>query len=71
VVDKCVFQKIKDKCFENYNNCESNMLSEKIISNECQTVPARKKSTLNDMIGLVKAEGDAVESKKQAQKGLK
>lgn len=47
------------------------MLSEKIISKECQTVPARKKSTLNDIIGLAKAEGDAVESKKQAQKGLK
>lgn len=30
----------------------------------------RKKRTLNDIIGLVKAEGDAVESKKLAQKGL-
>ena len=34
-------------------------------------VRPRKKRTLNDIIGLVKTEGDAVESKKQAQKGLK
>ncbi|HEX7575940.1 MAG TPA: AbrB/MazE/SpoVT family DNA-binding domain-containing protein [Candidatus Methanoperedens sp.] len=34
-------------------------------------VQPRKKRTLNDIIGLVKTEGDAVESKKQAQKGLK
>ena len=34
-------------------------------------VQPRKKRTLKDIIGLVKAEGDAVESKKQAQKGLK
>lgn len=33
-------------------------------------VQPRKKRTLKDIIGLVKAEGDAVESKKQAQKGL-
>ena len=31
----------------------------------------RKKRTLNDIIGLIKADGDAVESKKQIQKGLK
>lgn len=34
-------------------------------------VRPRKKRTLKDIIGLVKAEGDAVESKKRAQKGLK
>ena len=34
-------------------------------------VRPRKKRTLNDIIGLVKAEGDAVESKKRAQKGFK
>ncbi len=34
-------------------------------------VQPRKKRTLTDIIGLVKAEGDAVESKKQVQKGLK
>jgi len=34
-------------------------------------VHPRKKRTLNDIIGLVKTEGDAVESKKQIQKGLK
>lgn len=34
-------------------------------------VHPRKKRTLNDIIGLVKSEGDAVESKKRAQKGLK
>jgi len=34
-------------------------------------VQPRKKRTLDDIIGLVKAEGDAVESKKRAQKGLK
>ena len=34
-------------------------------------VQPRKKRTLNDITGLVKAEGDAVESKKRAQKGLK
>jgi len=34
-------------------------------------VQPRKKRTLNDIIGLVKAEGDAVESKKRAQKGFK
>jgi hypothetical protein len=31
----------------------------------------RKKRTLKDIIGLVKAKGDAVESKKRAQRGLK
>ena len=34
-------------------------------------VQPRKKRTLNDIIGLVKSEGDAVESKKRIQKGLK
>ena len=34
-------------------------------------VQPRKKRTLKDIIGLVKGEGDAVESKKQIQKGLK
>jgi bifunctional DNA-binding transcriptional regulator/antitoxin component of YhaV-PrlF toxin-antitoxin module len=34
-------------------------------------VQPRKKRTLNDIIGLVKTEGDAVESKKRIQKGLK
>lgn len=34
-------------------------------------VQVRKKRTLKDIIGLVKAEGDAVESKKSLQKGLK
>ncbi len=34
-------------------------------------VQPRKKRTLNDIIGLVKTEGDAVESKKGIQKGLK
>ena len=33
-------------------------------------VQPRKKRTLKDIIGLVKAEGDAVESKKRVQKGL-
>lgn len=31
----------------------------------------RKKRTLKDIIGLVKAEGNAVESKKRLQKGLR
>jgi bifunctional DNA-binding transcriptional regulator/antitoxin component of YhaV-PrlF toxin-antitoxin module len=34
-------------------------------------VHPRKKRTLKDIIGLVKAGGDAVEAKKQVQKGLK
>ncbi len=34
-------------------------------------VQPRKKRVLKDIIGLVKAEGDAVESKKRVQKGLK
>ncbi len=34
-------------------------------------VQPRKKRTLMDIIGIVKAEGDAVESKKPVQKGLK
>ncbi len=34
-------------------------------------VQPRKKRTLKDIIGLVKAEGDAVESKKRVQKGLR
>ncbi|MDP3105718.1 MAG: AbrB/MazE/SpoVT family DNA-binding domain-containing protein [Candidatus Methanoperedens sp.] len=34
-------------------------------------VQPRKKRTLKDIIGLVKTEGDAVESKKRVQKGLK
>ncbi len=34
-------------------------------------VQPRKKRTLRDIIGLVKGEGDAVESKKRIQKGLK
>lgn len=34
-------------------------------------VQPRKKRTLKDIIGLVKGEGDAVESKKRVQKGLK
>ena len=40
----------------------------------CETgiiVQPRKKRTLNDIIGLIKADGDAVESKKRAQNGLK
>jgi len=35
------------------------------------TVQPRKKRTLKDIIGLVKGEGDAVETKKRVQKGLK
>lgn len=34
-------------------------------------VQPRKKRTLKDIIGLVKGEGNAVESKKRIQKGLK
>ncbi len=34
-------------------------------------VQVRKKRTIKDIIGLVKAEGDAVESKKSLQKGFK
>lgn len=34
-------------------------------------VQVRKKRTLKDIIGLVKAEGDAVKSKKSIQRGLK
>jgi bifunctional DNA-binding transcriptional regulator/antitoxin component of YhaV-PrlF toxin-antitoxin module len=34
-------------------------------------VQPRKKRTLKDIIGIVKGEGDAVESKKRIQKGLK
>lgn len=34
-------------------------------------VQVRKKRTLKDIIGIVKTEGDAVESKKLLQKGLK
>lgn len=34
-------------------------------------VHPRKKRTLKDIIGLVKGEGDAVETKKRVQKGLK
>ncbi|MCD4842919.1 MAG: hypothetical protein K8R25_00330 [Methanosarcinales archaeon] len=34
-------------------------------------VQPRKKRTLQDIAGIVKADGDAVESKKRAQKGLK
>ncbi len=34
-------------------------------------VQVRKKRTLKDIIGIVKTEGDAVESKKKIQKGLK
>ncbi len=34
-------------------------------------VQPRKKRTLKDIIGLVRAEGDAVESKKRVQKGLR
>ena len=34
-------------------------------------VQPRKKRTLKDIIGIVKGEGDAVESKKRVQKGLK
>jgi bifunctional DNA-binding transcriptional regulator/antitoxin component of YhaV-PrlF toxin-antitoxin module len=34
-------------------------------------VQPRKKRTLNDIIGIAQAVGDAVESKKQVQKGLK
>ena len=34
-------------------------------------VQPRKKRTLKDIIGLVKGEGDAVETKKRVQKGLK
>lgn len=33
-------------------------------------VQVRKKRTIKDIIGLVKAEGDAVKSKKSLQKGL-
>ena len=35
------------------------------------TVQPRKKRTLKDIIGLVKGDGDAVETKKRVQKGLK
>ena len=34
-------------------------------------VQPRKKRTLKDIIGLVKGDGDAVDSKKRVQKGLK
>lgn len=34
-------------------------------------VRPRKKRTLQDITGLVKSDGDAVESKKRVQKGLK
>ncbi|MCG7847726.1 MAG: AbrB/MazE/SpoVT family DNA-binding domain-containing protein [ANME-2 cluster archaeon] len=34
-------------------------------------VQPRKKRTLQDITGLIKTEGDAVESKKLVQKGLK
>jgi hypothetical protein len=34
-------------------------------------VQIRKKRTLKDIIGIVKSEGDAVESKKLLQKGFK
>ena len=34
-------------------------------------VQPRKKRTLKDIIGIAQAGGDAVESKKQVQKGLK
>ncbi len=34
-------------------------------------VQVRKKRTLKDIIGIVKTEGDAVESKKSLQKGFK
>jgi bifunctional DNA-binding transcriptional regulator/antitoxin component of YhaV-PrlF toxin-antitoxin module len=34
-------------------------------------VQPRKKRTLEDIIGIAQAVGDAVESKKQVQKGLK
>lgn len=34
-------------------------------------VQVRKKRTIKDIIGIVKTEGDAVESKKKIQKGLK
>jgi len=34
-------------------------------------VHPRKKRTLQDIVGIVKADGDAVESKKRVQKGLK
>ena len=34
-------------------------------------VHIRKKRTLNDIIGIVKSEGDAVESKKFIQKGAR
>ncbi|MEA3293588.1 MAG: AbrB/MazE/SpoVT family DNA-binding domain-containing protein [Euryarchaeota archaeon] len=34
-------------------------------------VQPRKKRTLKDIAGIVKADGDAVESKKRIQKGLK
>ncbi len=34
-------------------------------------VQPRKKRTLKDITGLVKEEGDAVETKKQVQKGLR
>ena len=34
-------------------------------------VHPRRKRTLQDIVGLVKTEGDAVESKKRVQKGLK
>ncbi len=34
-------------------------------------VHPRKKRTLQDIVGIVKAGGDAVKSKKRVQKGLK
>ncbi len=34
-------------------------------------IQVRKKRTLKDIIGIVKGEGDAVESKKSLQKGFK
>lgn len=34
-------------------------------------VQVRKKRTLKDIIGIVKTKGDAVESKKKIQKGIK
>jgi len=36
-----------------------------------RAVQPRKKRTLQDIVGIVKSGGDAVESKKRIQKGLK
>ncbi len=52
-------------------DADSTKIIEKYIADKPgELVHARKKRTLKDIIGLVKAGEDAVESKKRVQKGL-